>query len=810
MVGGDATTSRRRRTAGLGLLVALLLSCLSGCGVTQNPSYFPFISWTGDIRRTHAKPVFGYFHNFDPHACRLEVRPIESTNPVQTQHVLIATLYDEKGEPRRKRRIEWMLEGVGNIVEVDESGVFGGRGYKVDNKYAVSYTDYCEHRITRGNDNPHDDFVIRPGQSWCVITSAVEGDTHVTVYAPEIFDWDKHKVFVTKHWVDAEWVLPPPAINRAGTDHVFTTRIFRHTDKEPLTNYRVRYRILDGPPAVFLPARTTEAVVLSDLNGNASITMVQVAPQMGRNRIGIEIIRPPDPCAPSTSLGIVIGRGETTKEWQGPRVSLSKTVPPTVVIGQEVPYTITVTNIGAVETQALTIHDAIPEGLQYIRSDPPASVEGKELVWTLPGLGAGQKHTVNATFRALRAGPIENCARVTTPEGLSDEKCVTTQITRPDLSVTKSGPAIGIIGVPISYQIVVTNPGSGPATGVVLTDVFDPGLEHDSKANPVRLEIGELAAGESKSVTLTLTPRQEGRLVNRVTATADGNLSAQAEHPVVVQRAQLAIDKTGPAKRYQNRPAEWNIRVLNPGEVALNNVVVRDQLAPELTFVSATEGGTFSNGEVIWKIGTLEPRGQRVLQVTTRCDRMTPRALNVAVATADPGIRVQAEAAIEILGLPAFRLEVDDVEDPVQIGGRTSYRIVVTNQGSLAGNEVEIRAVVPKEMEVVNATGPAPYKLEDHPDGKHVVFNKVDAVPAGQQLNYEVFVEAKKVGDVRFRTELRSATLLKPVIEEESTTIWNPPANRPAALEPPAGTPPSTPPPPLATGAPSASLGTPR
>ena len=75
--------------------------------------------------------------------------------PVRTQHVIIATIYDEKGVPRRARRVEWMLEGAGNIVEVDESGIFPGRGYKVDNKYAVSYTSYKEHRITRGNANPN-------------------------------------------------------------------------------------------------------------------------------------------------------------------------------------------------------------------------------------------------------------------------------------------------------------------------------------------------------------------------------------------------------------------------------------------------------------------------------------------------------------------------------------------------------------------------------------------------------------------------------------------------------------------------------
>lgn len=787
-----------RRRKSLTLLLALSL-CLSLCGcfgVTENPSYFPHLLPTGDIIRTHAKPGLGFYSNFDPHACRIEVRPIEATNPVQTQHVIIATIYDEDGVPRRHRRVEWMLEGVGNIVEVDEAGLFPGRGYKVDNKYAVSYTAYTEHKVDRGNNDPSDDFMIRPGQTWCVISSAVEGDTHVTVYAPEIHDWDHHKVFVTKHWVDAEWRLPPPAINRAGTEHVFTTQIFRHTDHEALANYRVRYKILDGPPAFFLPMHTQEAVVTSDLGGNASITLAQAAPAMGLNRIGVEIIRPPDPCAPSGAVGIVIGRGETTKEWQAPHVSLSKTVPPSVLIGQEVPYTITVTNTGQVETQAVTVRDKAPEGLQYLKSDPPATVEGNDLIWTLGALPGGQVHTLHVSFKALRPGPIVNCATVTTVEGLKDEKCVTTQVTVPQLGVTKTGPATGVVGVPITYQITVTNPGNGAASNVALVDEFDEGLEHDSQSKKITLNIGALAPGESKTTTLSLTPRQVGRLLNRVTATADGNLIAKAEHPVMVQKAQLSIDKNGPGKRYVGRPAEWNIRVINPGEVPLANVVVRDQLPPELTFTSASEGGTFANGQVVWNLGTLQPREQKIVQVTTKCAKMTPRALNVAVATADPGLQVQAEAAVEILGLPAFRLEVDDVEDPVEIGGRTSYRIVVTNQGSLPGNQVEIAAVLPPQMKLVTAAGPAQYRQ----DGQRLIFAPVDSLPPGQQLNYNVTVEALEVGDVRFRTELRSATLKDPVIEEESTTIWNPP---PGTRTPPAGSGTTTPPPPVAPAGPT-------
>ena len=191
-----------------------------------------------------------------------------------------------------------MLEGAGNIIEVDESGCFPGRGYKVDNKYAVSYTDYLEHHVTRGNADPDDDFVIRPGQSWCVISSAVEGDTHVTVYCPEIYNWDNNKVVVTTHWVDAAWAFPKPVVARCGTQAVLNTSVIRVTDKQPLAGYKVRYRILDGPPAVFLPGRTAEYVATSDLSGNAPATLAQLGPAAGVNKIGVEIIRAPLPTRP--------------------------------------------------------------------------------------------------------------------------------------------------------------------------------------------------------------------------------------------------------------------------------------------------------------------------------------------------------------------------------------------------------------------------------------------------------------------------------------------------------------------------------
>ena len=113
---------------------------------------------------------------------RLEVRPLEGTNPVRKHQLIIATVYDDKGVPRRNRRVEWTLEGAGTLVEVDDSG-FVYRGHKIDTHSAVTYTAFKEHLFTRGNVDPTDDFMIRPGQTWIIVSSAVEGDTHVSADA---------------------------------------------------------------------------------------------------------------------------------------------------------------------------------------------------------------------------------------------------------------------------------------------------------------------------------------------------------------------------------------------------------------------------------------------------------------------------------------------------------------------------------------------------------------------------------------------------------------------------------------------------
>ena len=140
----------------------------------------------------------------------------------------------------------------------------------------------------------------------------------------------------------------------------------------------------------------------------------------------------------------MLAKGQTSIEWLAPVVAMKHTGPADRPVGQDVTYVTSVTNSGKIESQFLTITSAVPDGVQLVNTQPPASVvDGKQLAWTVATLPPGQTQTVQAVYRALRVEAITSCAQVVTGEGLKDQKCTTTQITQGQLKVTLNGPATG-------------------------------------------------------------------------------------------------------------------------------------------------------------------------------------------------------------------------------------------------------------------------------------------------------------------------------------------------------------------------------
>ena len=455
-----------------GRVVIVLAVCgvviFSGC--SSYPIKSPLLHG-GHIKREHGKPAEGgYYMDFDPEAASLEVVPPEDSNPVMTQHVLVATVKDAKGTPLPSRRVEWLIaEGsVGAIVEVDESGWYETRGYKVNNTYAVTHTNQHDHVLTRGNANPSDDVHLKRGQTWCVITSPIEGDTHVVAYAPAIFNWDKHKVYVVKHWTDAAWQFPPDATNTIGTDHPLAVKVMKASNKAPYEGWVVNFKVVSGPGAVLVPGGKTSASVKTDASGVAKVTLKQVKAVEGANVVEMEVIRPES--ATTRQPGMRIASGKMTKRWVGPRIGIKKSGPARAGVGEQIAYSIVVSNPGRAAATNVRLTDMLPEGLTYVSSRPAAERRGQKLTWSLGTLAPRASRTVAVTAKTTRTGTFTNEARVVADHGLSARDTAGTVVRAPKLSLQKTGPAEVLFCDPFSFTITVTNTGDGPATNVKIND----------------------------------------------------------------------------------------------------------------------------------------------------------------------------------------------------------------------------------------------------------------------------------------------------------------------------------------------------
>ena len=773
-------------------LAALVLAALAipAAGCSYNPAVFPYLLPPGSIQQTHAKPRgFGYFRDFDPKACRIEVKPNGQANaPLGSQIVLVASVLDKEGQPRRDRRVEWMIEGPGNIIEADESGLYAGRGYKVDNKYAVTYTSYVPKKITRGNDDPKDDVAIEPGQTFVVISSAIPGETVVTAYAPEVFNWDNGRVVTKVLWGDSRYSFPASTTVRIGGETTLTTTV-NPSASDPQSAFKVRYRVLDGPAAVLVSKNaagtgtslagsgSAEAETATNENGAASIRLVESDPKPGRTRIAVEVLKAPDT---GTGPGTVVSRRDVTVEWAQAELKLRINAPPAASPNAPFPVTVALDNTTGVESKDARVRVALSDGAVMASSEPPPIKQDEKgaLIFDLPPVSGKGKQAVTLQVRPAKLGNVSITAEAVTGDGMQANTSAVTKIEQGKLQLHLEAPSVGLAGDRIPVRVAVTNSGTTPAENVTVWAAFDAGLTSASGSNPNEIAAGTIAPGHTQTFDLPLSAKATGRYGVRASATGDGNLSAKADPIAVeVRRAELAVALNGPKIAYIGQGADWTLTVANRGEATLSNATARVTVPAELNVTSA-DGGTISAGVVEWKLGDMRAGEQKSFKFSGETSQIAAQVTLSAVVSgsvvsngANVGAPVEgkAETALAVIGTPALALELATPPGVVEIGKRVRYDIRVKNQGTVSAQKIDVTAFAPPELKAVRGSGGT---ADARIDGTgRIAFPTVEELPPGQTLTLTVEVETAKVGDARFRVEVAAAHIKKTLKEEQSTRI---------------------------------------
>jgi uncharacterized repeat protein (TIGR01451 family) len=259
---------------------------------------------------------------------------------------------------------------------------------------------------------------------------------------------------------------------------------------------------------------------------------------------------------------------------------------------------------------------------------------------------------------------------VTTSAGAAGEVVLAAQssVLAARLQIVKRvNTATAIVGRPLTYHLIVTNFGPGPAPDVTVTDTPDIKMRLGSvkttqgtctQTLPLTCSLGTILAGKKVTITVVATSLVAGGLINHAHVTTGGTNGAAP--PTVLGSAPtrvvipVTLTKTAahPVVR-AGRQDHFTITVGNPTGLTARHVTACDRLPAGLVFVSASVKTHLRKGQLCWTIASIPKHGRRVYTITVRAlPGARGRMTNVVVVSGKGIVPKRATATLGVLPLP--------------------------------------------------------------------------------------------------------------------------------------------------------------
>ncbi len=416
----------------------------------------------------------------------------------------------------------------------------------------------------------------------------------------------------------------------------------------------------------------------------------------------------------------------STTTRQATDLGILKTAPPTVIPGDTLAWTLTVTNYGPVDSNGAQVTDTLPSGVTFVDASPGCAFAAGTVTCTLGLLrvGSTQAFTINVIVidPSYARFPLSNTATVAVVNeidivtGNNSSTATTNATPQADLAVVKTvNNPTPVVGSTVQFTITVTNNGPNGATGAQVADLLPAGYSFVS-AVPSQgsynngtgvWTIGSIAKGASRDHDGERNGERKRRQTNTaiVSATTTDPVTGNNTSSLPVRRpsmqADLAITKiVDNGTPNVGSDVTFTITVTNLGPSSAADVQVHDALPAGYTFVSATPSiGIYSSVTGIWSgIGTLSSGGRASMTVTARVAPSGPY-LNTATAstttTDTNSSNDSASADVSPVDVASLAVTKTDNSDTYTPGGTGTYVIVVTNGGPSAASSVSMTDTLP-------------------------------------------------------------------------------------------------------------------
>ncbi|MDP9193403.1 MAG: ExeM/NucH family extracellular endonuclease [Acidobacteriota bacterium] len=491
-------------------------------------------------------------------------------------------------------------------------------------------------------------------------------------------------------------------------------------------------------------------------------------------------------------------------------LSVTKTdSPDPVIAGNNITYSITITNAGPSNADAVSLSDTLPAGTTFVSFTSP-------LGWTCSTPAVGATGTVSCTKDSSQvagtatpftlvvnvdpstaAGTvISNTITVasTTPDpttGNESATATTTVAASADLSVSKvDTPDPVTAGNNLTYTITLNNAGPSVATNVDLDDTLPAGTTFVSLSSPGGWSCTTPAVGATGTVScsnasvaignavFTLIVNVDAGLANGTvitnTATASstttdpntGNESGVATTTVGSGSADISVTKTDtPDPVTAGNNITYTITVNNAGPSNATTAALSDTLPAGTTFVSLSAPAGWScatpavgaTGNVSCSIASLDV-GSDVFTLTVAVNAtvaggsVITNTATASSATTDPNTGNESDTETTAVLSPATVTATKTASGSFEPGSTVTYTIVLSNSGPAGQSDNpgdEFIDVLPSELTLIsaNATSGTPVA---NVGTNTVTWNGV--IPAGGSVT--ITIDALVEGDVPVGTTI--------------------------------------------------------
>ncbi|MFC1761752.1 hypothetical protein ACFL6U_06700 [Planctomycetota bacterium] len=446
-------------------------------------------------------------------------------------------------------------------------------------------------------------------------------------------------------------------------------------------------------------------------------------------------------------------------------IKLDKVMAKEATVAQPFTYSIIITNMTNTNLANVILTEELGNYFQLGSVNPPPLQQAEgQLMWRFESLGPKASERLEISGVPTHLEPIKNNTSVT----YSVMSSSNIRVVKPELQLARKVPAEALLCDLIPIEYTVQNTGTGAARDVQIRETFPEGLVSENGKREVVFEVGTLLSGQSRTFTTSLRATKTGNFANQAEAVSSSNIHAtSASTATSVLQPILTVVKEGPGRLYLGRPASYEVKVTNKGNGPARDAILEVILPAGVTEVEASAGADINGSKLTWRMGVVPANTVQVARVTYR-PTTTGALTSTASVSAHCAEPATSAATTNVVGIPAVRMELIDLEDPIEVGGTVTYILTVTNEGSAPDRNIRIVAHIEDKLQYISSTGPTPGSTM----GKTISFGPLRSLEPNEKATWRIQAKAASPGSVRFRVTMNSEQLTRPVESTEATFLY--------------------------------------